>query len=213
MMKRMIQRLFVITAMTLLSVHANGQDHYDFDQSIVVGDRSLLQEEKDPHLLTSNFSLSFTPIGLEIGYEQRIGRYWTITPRFGMASTAAGDLQDAVNYRKRAFIDLTFNDGHHLIMQSFPTLSFETRYYATLARRIEKGRNTYMNSANFISLKGSMSYLLRDDNTVSMELLAQYGIRRMLGKSFFVEPTVGLNFAFITKDLFPTLNIRMGVCY
>ena len=212
-MKRSILFIGILLACTFLSVSpAEGQDRLDFDQSLVV-------PTAYDACVTSNFSLSGTIIGLEVGYEHRLARKITLTLRGGYHSAVVAGVtlvngkdpyHENPPYGSHASTSV---NQHLLYFATRPTLSLEGRYYTSLDRRAALGKRTDLNSANFVAFRASSYLLPRNRDNISFDLRAMYGIRRVYGRHFFLEPVFGIGYNFYLSETYPIINTRLGFSF
>ena len=212
-MRKNILYISILTACTFLSASpAEAQDRLDFNQSLITGTSHEAHVE-------SNFSLSGTVIGLEAGYEQHLGRKTSLTLRGGYHSAVvAGEIlvdgQDPY-YSKPPY-------GSHantqinrtkLYYASRPGISLEGRYYTSMDRRARMGKRTDLNSANFVAFRAGSYLLPRNRDNVDFDLKAMYGIRRVYGRHFFIEPVFGIGYNFYVNEGYPIINARLGFSF
>ena len=91
----------------------------------------------------------------------------------------------------------------------FPTITIEPRYYYSLKKRFEKGKNTTNNSANFITMRisyqsdafsiSSVDEDIRILNNISF--IPKWAIKRTIGKHFTYETGIGLGLLYYTQPL------------
>ncbi len=212
-----MRKILIISIFTMLlpAFSAQAQDQLDFDQSLITGNHA---GTLDP-AVQSLFSLSGTYIGLEAGYELRLGRKTTLSLRGGWHSAVvAGEIlvdgqdsyYDNPPYGSHAYTQ--FNE-HRLYFSSRPGLSLEGRYYTSLDRRARMGKRTDLNSANFVAFRAGTYILPRDRDIISFDLKAMYGIRRVYGRHFFIEPVFGIGYNFNFSEGYPIINTRLGFSF
>ena len=68
---------------------------------------------------------------------------------------------------------------------------------------------TFCGGSPFIIMYGGVG----KDDDVSVEVIGQYGIRRVYGKGFFIEPTFGLGYTSFAEALYLTANFRLGYSF
>lgn len=143
----------------------------------------------------SNHSLSIPMpvLGFEYGYEQKLKGGFSMVFRGGLTGRiaqyngnfSATFMQMGVS---GAFVD-DFCFG----------LTVEPRYYTNLDRRNRLGKTTCKNSGDFVAVKLQAS-LGKPGTTVDVCLVPEYGIRRVWGKHWFGELTLGAGIAYNTHQ-------------
>lgn len=124
--------------------------------------------------LQSNHSITTTLLGLEYSYEGRIADRWTLIGRVGLVPTG---------FALECYPQLTGFEGYMGIGGSF-----EARYYSSIKRRTERGKSTYLNSSDFISLRLRANTY---DGGPEVSITPAYGFRRAIGKHWVQEFTLG----------------------
>lgn len=160
----------------------------------------------------SNHSVSLQVLGLEYGYEQKLGGSFTMVFRAGLVPAGSMYYGDYFN------MSLSF--------RMKPGVSIEPRYYTNFVRRTRLGKSTYRNTGDFVSVKvqGSLggSFLLgsNEDGSLSfsspvdVSVTPMYGIRRMWGRLWFGEFSAGVRVGW--QSLFyvsPYLQCRIGLSF
>lgn len=132
---------------------------------------------------TDQLSLKFGIIGGWIGYEKSLSKKFTINSEIG--------------YEGGILIN-THNKVGYVFTTSFST---EPRYYYNFNKRIEKGKNTKNNAANYLSAE--LYYipdLLTSSNrknisvTQSIVIIPKWGLRRSLSEHLNFEFAIGIGY-------------------
>lgn len=194
-----IHSYLVLAFLLFLSYSATAQDRLDFDQSLIGGNADTAP------CVQSNFTLSGTIIGLEAGYEWKLGRLWSLMGRAGYHNGLIG-------------VRHTEGPDYYETVWNFsprPTISLETRHYVSMDRRAARGKRTDLNSANYIAIRPSVYLLPRNNDFFCIDMKAMYGIRRVYGKSFFTEYNFGLGYSSFSNNhpIYPLLNLRLGFAF
>ena len=126
--------------------------------------------------ITNNHSISYTTLfGMEYSYEHAVEGNFSLIGRAGLV-LAGPDMDDT-------------SDGIHYQWYLEPGFTVEPRWYVNIARRQEKGKSLYKNSANFVALRTSVYPYLQK---FTISLLPVYGIRRVTQGNWMHEFTAGL---------------------
>lgn len=146
----------------------------------------------------SNHSISTTLLGLEYSFEGRIADRWSLIGRAGLVPIgfALASTPGAFSASGQMGLGLTF----------------EGRWYTSIARRASYGRSTYNNSSDFLMLR------LRGNtgDGVEVSFTPAYGIRRSFGKYWMHEFTVGPKIGMTTNSglfLSPHIQYRIGITF
>lgn len=185
-MKRTFLTLFL--AASAICASAQNKPLEERPQDVITG----------TYRVCSNHSISSTILGLEYSYEGRIADRWSLIGRAGLvpvgfsAASAPG------------FASLNGEMGLGL--------TFEGRWYTSIARRAAYGRSTYNNSSDFLMLR------LRGNtgDGVEVSFTPAYGIRRSFGKYWMHEFTVGPKMGMTTNNggfLSLHLQYRIGLTF
>lgn len=91
-------------------------------------------------------------------------------------------------------------------------LSFEGRWYSSIARRVKLNRSTYNNSSDFISMR------LRASTTpdgADISFTPSYGFRRAIGKHWVQEFTLGPKIGVGSDEYYilPHVQYRIGFVF
>ncbi|OPC29909.1 hypothetical protein [Elizabethkingia miricola] len=83
----------------------------------------------------------------------------------------------------------------------YPTIGITPKYYYNFERRLNKGKNIYNNSANYIALGLSYTpnwFIISNEKGVEVSnfitIIPSYGIRRNFAKNFNYEAKFGLGY-------------------
>ncbi len=153
--------------------------------------------QKRERNVSSNHSISAQLIGLEYSYEQCLGGNWSLIGRAGLAPVGA-----ELNYDLES---ASYN------VNLLPTVTLEPRIYTSMRRRIEMGRDTYNNAADFVSFR-SQVFLTGDG--VNLGFTPMYGIRRSSGIHWMHEFTFGARVNIGEYNgLTPHLQYRIGFVF
>ncbi len=159
----------------------------------------------------STHSISLQIIGMDYGYEQRLGGDFSMVFRAGIMPNSL------LIYQYNADMNYQFT----MVLG----VNIEPRYYINFNRRTRLGKSTFKNSGDFVAMRmqvgfGDGSYIIPDGDDyrfgskVKYSITPMYGIRRVWGKHWFGEFTVGVNLAY--KDSFfwsPHLQYRFGFVF
>ncbi len=154
--------------------------------------------------LESFFSVKAGLIGVWAGYEFPVSKSITIETEIGYQGGLLGG---------------TCRDLEYIFTSNF---SAEPRYYYNFFKRIEKGKMTRLNSANFLALE--LSYfpnLLTSTNKDNIKVektfnvIPKWGLRRSLSSQFFFDFAIGIGVAFHEKGSSGTgaLDIKFGYAF
>ncbi len=124
----------------------------------------------------STHSISAQIVGLEYGYEQRLGGDFSMIFRAGLVPASNSFSHDYLGNQSMSFT-------------STLGVNIEPRYYTNFNRRARLGKTTYKNSADFVALKVGASI----PGGLVCNVTPMYGIRRVWGKHWFGEFTSGIN--------------------
>ncbi len=135
--------------------------------------------------VTSNHSISvpLTLLGLEYGYECRMGDNFSLVSRVGLGKRRIWTYRDIPEYSETK---------HYIEGISVPaaTLTVEPRLYTNLSRRVRLGKNTSKNSGDYVGLINKYAIGV-PVKTLSISLQAVYGIRRVWRDHWLGEFSVG----------------------
>lgn len=95
--------------------------------------------------LQSNHSITTTLLGLEYSFEGVVADRWTLIGRAGLVPTG---------FAAYCSPDATGFEGYMGL-----GASFEARYYSSIKRRTEMGKDTYNNSSDFYIHKAQSQYI------------------------------------------------------
>lgn len=145
----------------------------------------------------SNSSISAQILGLEYGYEWAIGGNWSLIGRAGI-SPSGMELY-------------SYSDSFEAYFAAAAAVTVEPRYYTSMNRRLALGRDTYLNSADFVSLPAQMIF---DEEGGALVLTPMYGIRRATGYHWIHEVTFGTRlYCGEYCTLMPHLQYRIGFVF
>ena len=146
--------------------------------------------------VASNHSLSLTLLGFEYSYEQRLADRWSLTGRGGLITY--GTL-------------LAMYPGHFENNWTMaPGITIEPRFYTSMGRRLQMGRDIHNNSSDFVSMRITGYFAGFEDFRMSVTPL--YGIRRSETKHWFHEFAFGPQFT-IGEGIVPTITYRLGYLF
>ena len=147
--------------------------------------------------IVSNHSLSLSVLGIEYGYEQRLGGSWTLIGRAGVVPVGV----DMYNTWETFSANFAMAYG----------LTVEPRFYTSMNRRAAAGKPTVNNSSDFISIRAQA---LTDGNDPALTLTPMYGIRRHGGEHWFHEFTFGTRLMLIDEfGMTPHVQYRLGFIF
>ena len=160
----------------------------------------------------SNHTISMQILGLEYGYEQKLGGSFSMVFRAGLVPAGIIVIHDY------------FSSGFAASMKIGANV--EPRFYTNFDRRQRLGKSTYKNSADFVALKiqaalgGVFVSSVSDDGDISfsspveVSLTPMYGIRRVWGKNWFGEFSVGARIGWqIDWYVAPYIQYRIGLAF
>jgi hypothetical protein len=133
-------------------------------------------------------------LGLWAGYEQRLGNRFTLKTELGI--NMPGHFRGGY-------------DGSHFNVYLRPVLTIEPRYYL-IGRRAAKGRDISNNSGTFFALQTSFSPTMFQTYTeegksfiqsTNFTVIPSVGMRRNIGKQFFMEGAIGLGFGYFKHEI------------
>lgn len=186
-MKRTLFTLMTILA-CLLTAEAKEKPIEERPQDVITG----------TYRVCSNHSVSTTLLGLEYSFEGRIADRWSLIGRAGLVPVGFSLESVPGSFSASGLMGLG--------------LTFEGRWYTSIARRAAYGRSTYNNSSDFLMLR------LRGNtgDGVEVSFTPAYGIRRSFGKYWMHEFTVGPKIGMTTdRGLFlsPHIQYRIGITF
>ena len=89
-----------------------------------------------------------------------------------------------------------------------PGISIEPRYYTNFKRRVSLGKSTYKNSGDFVAIK------IQGDLRPDISFTPMYGIRRVWGRHWFGEFTVGARIGIADGGyISPYVQYRFGFVF
>lgn len=148
--------------------------------------------------LRSNHSITTTLLGLEYSFEGVVSDRWTLIGRAGLVPTgfALYCSPDATGFK--GYMGLG--------------ASFEARYYSSIKRRTNWGKDTYNNSSDFISLRLRANTY---DGGPEVSITPAYGFRRAIGKHWVQEFTLGFRLGVNSDSGFfaPHAQYRIGFVF
>lgn len=153
----------------------------------------MLSAQQKEKLIVSNHSFSAQVIGLQYSYEQRLGGSFSLIGRLGMVPNGFYLYNDPGEFSFSA--------------SCTPAVTLEPRFYTNVKRRINKGKSTYKNAADFVSIK--VDYLLEEDLLIT----PMYGIRRTFGKHWFGEFSAGAKLSAAYESILPYAQYRFGFVF
>lgn len=185
-MKR-IKLLILLTVLTSVKALA-------MPAAEAAADTIIVSSEKPKAV--SNHSFSLQIVGIEYGYEQKLGGSFSMVFRAGMVPSG---LYYFGNYTQTEFA-----------FKSSFGINIEPRFYTNFGRRARLGKSTFKNSADFVAIKiqGALS------GPFDFSITPMYGIRRVWGKHWFGEFSVGgrigiMNYLYLA----PYLQYRFGFVF
>lgn len=148
--------------------------------------------------LQSNHSITTTLLGLEYSFEGVVADRWTLIGRAGLVPTGF----DVYSYPESTGFNGYMGFG----------ASFEARYYSSIKRRTQMGKDTYNNSSDFISLRLRANTL---DDGPEVSITPAYGFRRAIGKHWVQEFTLGFRLGITDGGGFfaPHAQYRIGFVF
>ncbi|MEH0157420.1 hypothetical protein V6R21_25125 [Limibacter armeniacum] len=99
-----------------------------------------------------------------------------------------------------------------------PSIGVEPRYYYNFDKRENKGKNILHNAANYLSLSTTyytgISLGKNAEAIANLEVIPMWGLRRNLGKRFFMECAIGVGAYTVNgKEWESTLGLDLGISY
>lgn len=148
--------------------------------------------------LQSNHSITTTLLGLEYSFEGVVADRWTLIGRAGLVPTG---------FAAYCSPDATGFEGYMGL-----GASFEARYYSSIKRRTEMGKDTYNNSSDFISIRLRANTY---DDGPEVSITPAYGFRRAIGKHWVQEFTLGFRLGVNSDSGFfaPHAQYRIGFVF
>ena len=160
----------------------------------------------------SNHTISMQILGLEYGYEQKLGGSFSMVFRAGLVPAGIYVFNDYFSFGYNAAMKLGVN--------------VEPRFYTNFDRRQRLGKSTYKNSADFVALKVQTALGnrfipdisefedLSFSSRVDVSITPMYGIRRVWGKNWFGEFSVGARIGWQTDwYVAPYIQYRIGLAF
>lgn len=173
--------LFAIAALTLSLSAAYAQTGSDQSEAAV----------------RNNHSISLTALGIEYGYEQRLGGNWSLIGRAGVVPVGVDLLNDWETFS--ANFSMAYG------------ITVEPRFYTSLGRRAAAGRPTVNNSSDFVAIRAQA---LTDGTDPALTLTPMYGIRRHGGKHWYHEFTFGARLMMVDEfGITPHVQYRLGFIF
>ena len=206
-MRIILKLLISAAAFTLLIPSAYAHEDKSRKQEPV---RDTVSEQKPTAV--SNHTISMQILGLEYGYEQKLGGSFSMVFRAGLVPAGIIVIHDY------------FSSGFAASMKIGANV--EPRFYTNFDRRQRLGKSTYKNSADFVALKiqaalgGVFVSSVSDDGDISfsspveVSITPMYGIRRVWGKNWFGEFSVGARIGWQTDwYVAPYIQYRIGLAF
>lgn len=160
----------------------------------------------------SNHTVSMQILGLEYGYEQRLGGSFSMVFRAGLVPAGIYVFNDYFSFGYAAAMKLGVN--------------VEPRFYTNFGRRQRLGKKTYKNSADFVALKVQAAFGskfipdisefedMRFSSRVDASITPMYGIRRVWGRNWFGEFSVGARIGLYSSwYVAPYIQYRIGLAF
>ncbi len=144
----------------------------------------------------STHSFSAQILGLDYGYEQRLGSDFSMVFRAGLVPSTISIHHD---YTGNQALELMATFG----------VDVEPRYYTNFDRRMRLGKTTYKNSADFVAMRFSAGI----PDGLSFSVTPMYGIRRVWGHHWFGEFTSGFKLNVTYWNLGFHLQYRVGFVF
>lgn len=149
------------------------------------------------------FSLKAGLIGGWVSYEKALNNNFTLNSEIGYEGGFLKGTNDKVDY-------------------VFTTIfSVEPRFYYNFNKRIEKGKNTNNNSANYLSSEiFYVPNLLSSSNRENLDvnksfgIIPKYGLRRSISKNLIFEFAIGIGYAWGENNIngvTSTLDLRLNL--
>ena len=158
-MKNTFFSAMTILAMTFFSMQAYSQE---------------TQGQPSGPEVVSNHSISMTILGLEYGYEQRLGGHWSIIGRAGIVPQQISLYSDPSTTSVSIGMALS--------------ATIEPRLYTSIGRRNRMGKSTFNNSSDFVSFR---NLIIPHEDGMGIMFIPMYGIRRCGGIHWAHEFTFG----------------------
>lgn len=154
--------------------------------------------------VVSNSSLSIGVIpALEYSYEDALSDKSSLIFRVGFPSHMRWEMHtDSMGTEINGLYD------------SAVGITLEPRYYLGLTERSRRGKNTFLNSSNYISLVSSIT--MADYGRIDIRAVPVIGMRRALGSGWMFELYGGLGAGIEEMNrlyLCPSLQLRIGYCF
>jgi len=146
----------------------------------------------------ASFDVGF--LGSWLSYEKPLGKQWAFNSQLGMEGGFSGGGGD---------FDYVFT----------PTITVEPRFYYNLHKRVNKGRKTMNNSADYLTLAGGYVPALFAVTNEDVELIPQFtlipkwGLRRTIGQRFKFEFAAGYGLAIREQEAVGQLDLDLNFGY
>ncbi len=142
-------------------------------------------------------------LGSWLTYEHAVGKQFTVNSQLGLeGGFAAGS-----------------NDFLYIFT---PTITIEPRFYYNFNKRIRKGKKTFNNSTNYLTIAAFYApslFSISNENVGKVDsrfsLVPMLGIRRAIGERFSFEFALGYGVGFSAQETvgFLDLDLRFGYVF
>lgn len=195
-MKRLLFFIFIFAGVTVCKAQ---NDKFDIDSMAEFAYGSFSSK------VVSNSSISIGLIpAIEYSYEDALSDNTSLIFRAGLPSHMrwTTSVDESGVFRIVGLNDFALG------------ITLEPRYYLGLTERSRRGRDTFLNSSNYISLITSASF----DAYGRFDLRAApaFGMRRVLGSGWMFEFYGGIGVGLEEMSrlyMFPSLQLRIGYCF
>ena len=152
----------------------------------------------------SNHSISMSLVlGLEYSYEDAISDRSSLIFRAGIPNhNVWAAYHDASGYHYSGYYDTAIG------------ISFEPRYYLDLAKRSRRGKSTFMNTGNYVSVPVGLT--MNSSERLGIKATPVFGMRRVVASGWMFEWNLGLGLAFQEYEgvyVCPNFLLRAGYCF
>lgn len=170
-----------------------------------------LKAQKNESLVEKGLaSIHVGLFGSWLTYEKAIGKQFTLNSQLG--------LEGGFSIGSNSFASSTSNFLYILT----PSLTLEPRFYYNFSKRMRKGKKTFNNSTNYITLAAfyaPSSFSISNDDVGKQEtrfsLVPMLGMRRAIGERFSFEFALGYGVGFSEQETvgFLDLDLRLGYIF
>ncbi len=171
---------------------------------------SVAAQESETTVEEGLASIHVGIFGSWLAYEQAIGSQFTINSQLGLEGGFAIGSSRLSSQTSNFLYILT------------PTLTIEPRFYYNSSKRMRKGKKTFNNSTNYVTLAAfyaPSSFSISNEDVGKQEtrfsLVPMLGMRRAIGERFSFEFALGYGIGFSEQETvgFLDLDLRFGYVF